>query len=395
MTARVPASAHTPALARALALVCVAVWALAGCGPGGPASAAQADSAQTDSTAVPGRHYELTVKVVSTRGLMTITSNGLPVWREPRFVSTTANVFRQPLGPGLVSGRNEAAFRVQPQLRRGGSAGPSGYGRELVVPGQRFALRVWGGQGLQSSVGAYVEGTHVPEEAVAEALVRWEAEIQRRWARWLAAEDSAYAAGSPAGPSAGAEWDEFGPALHAAWRWARDHPFEVATSWERAVGPDGRPADGGPAFDGLLRDGPVIRGTAADSARMRDYAVRLLALAVEDPAAFWSELAPAVRDGVEQVRPGAGPAARDSVVSVRVGAAEPWVGLVPFTASDVALRSWAGGRVWELYVPGQEGLLMSRRPPPDRPGVYGTSTVYLGAFVGLVDGELRVVRMNP
>ena len=368
--------------------------ALAGCRADG-AGRAPEPGPVTYLDGRPGPHYDLVVDVDRVRGLMTVTSNGLPVWREPRFVGVADNQLVDRLGPGLVSGRNVAAFRVQPQLRRGGPDGASGYGRSLVVPDQRFALGVWSADEPDGAGGGYVRGTRVEADSVSAAFGRWEAEIQRRWPRWLAAEDSVLAAGG----SGGEERDEFGPALRAAWAWAAAHPFEVATSWNRSPGPGGAPADGGPAFDRLLRAGPVIGGTAADSARLRAYAARLLALErAGDRAALADEYRPAFEHGVDAQFPQADGPTRDSLLADAAALDRDIVdlsGADPFAESDVALRSWAGGRVWELYRPGQPALLRADAPPPEDPGALGLAYIARGAYVAEVGGRLRVVRFGP
>ena len=136
----------------------------------------------------------------------------------------------------------------------------------------------------------------------------------------------------------------------------------------------------------MFRDAPVIAGTPADSARLRAYGARLLALAsgrtAEDGASYYDEMAPSVADWTLLYGKTAIPS--DSLrrrwaanaVSGKRGA------LVPFGTPDVRLRSWAGGRVWELYRDGEERLLS------DLDGGGGPAPV----FVGEVDGRLRVVR---
>ena len=166
------------------------------------------------------------------------------------------------------------------------------------------------------------------------------------------------------------------------WAWTRANPVRVETSFARPGGA----ADGAPSFDAVFRDAPAIAGTPADSARLRAYAVRLRDLtAARDGAALYDELAPSVADRLELAGRPVPP-----LDSLRAGwegeaAAEafPFSGdLTPFEAGDVQLRSWVGGRVWELYRDGADGLLQ-------RAGRGTFMSVYVGEGPG---GELRVVR---
>ena len=383
--------APTPVASLPVVLAALALAALGGCQADGAGPAPSVTYAEGP----PGPYYELVVDVDRVRGLMTVTSNGLPVWREPRFVGVADNQFADALGPGLVSGRNVAAFEVRPGLRRGGPAGPSGWGRSLVVPDQRFSLGVWSADGPRAPGGGYVRGTRVEADAVAAALVRWEAALQREWPRWLASEDALVAAGRGASASEGYG----GAALDSAWAWAAAHPFRVETAWVREGGPGGRPGDGGPSFDGLLRDGPVIAGTPADSARLRAYAVRLLALErAGDRAALAAEYRPAFEHGVDAEYVGADAATRDSLVADALTRLPPLGSAEPFAERDVRLRSWAGGRVWELYRDGAPALI-TVRPPPAPIGPDGqrelSVTTTLSPYVAVVGGRLRVVRFVP
>ena len=182
-----------------------------------------------------------------------------------------------------------------------------------------------------------------------------------------------------ADPEAGAYG--VGPALDSARAWARAHPVVVATSFVRPGG--SRPSDGGPAFDGVFRRAPVIRGAAADSARLRRYAVHLGRLMAEaDTAALWEAFEPAYADAFAAAG-GADGVGQDSA-SFMAGTRSRVVmsRAVTFEAEDVRLRSWSGGRVWELYRDGADGLFQGLERGPFR-------EVYVGEGA---DGRLRVVR---
>ena len=191
----------------------------------------------------------------------------------------------------------------------------------------------------------------------------WLVRLNREWVRWASASPDA--------------------AADSAWAWAGRHPFRVETAWVRPGG--AAPSDGGPSFDAVFREAPVFGGTAADSARLRDYAVHLRDLvAAGDGAALYDEFAPAADDLADLH--GLPPVPPDSLRALWAQDARDgggWVGAdpAPLAPSEVGLRSWSGGRVWELYRPGADGLLQGR-----------DGGTYTEVFVGEVDGRLRVVR---
>ena len=361
----------------ALAVLAVALALVGGCQTG--ATGAGPDAAQRDQET--GR-YTLAFDVDDVSGSFVVTANGFPLRRDGVMARSTGDELSVDLTPALVSGRNTAAVEVVPILARRGPGG-----RRLDAAPVRFSVEVFrGGAGG----GAWVAGTAVPADSVAARFAAYVAGLEGRWAGWLAAEDSAYAADPSARAarraalSDGDRYYGWGPALDSARAWAWAHPFRVATSFVRPGGA----ADGAPAFDGLLRDGPVIAGTPADSARLRAYAARLRDLAAAgDGAAYYDELAPAAAANAALLGVAVPPA--DSLRAAwDARAAEgrfPFVDdLVPFRAADVRLRSWAGGRVWELYRGAGDPLLAS--------AWRGAERRQSGAFVAEVDGRLRVVR---
>ena len=268
----------------ALALVALTVSA---CGRG---EAAPGDGAPGGDALGPSGEYEVVFEAVDLSGSYVLTANGFPVERPPLTIrARPGQEFGAFLTPALVSGENRAAVEVVPSVRRtsgGVAAGP-------------VRLRLW----VEGPDGSVVPGSARGVAASDSAFGRWRAELERRWPGWVAAEDSALAA-DPAlaraladsvgrDPRAGAYG--VGPALDSARAWAAAHPVVVATAFVRPGG--ARPSDGAPSFDAVFRSAPVIRGTAADSARLRDYAVRLRDLTVaRDTAALWDEFEPAFAD---------------------------------------------------------------------------------------------------
>ena len=315
------------------------------------------------------------VWLAAVTGAVTTLVNGLPVGDRLGFMAALApgTGVDAYMTPALVSGRNTASVEVVPFLTRaGGSVAP------LPV-----RLRVW----VEAPDGSVVAGTERGAAHVDSVVAVWTAELRSRWAGWVRAEDSVFAArpgllealADSAESGARSAAYGAGPALDSARAWAARNPVRVATAFERPGGG----ADGQPAFDAVVRDARAIAGTPADSARLRAFAVRLLALtAARDTAALWEAFEPKYAD--EFLWWGGAEGVGEDSVSFMAGTRDRVVmsEAAPFEASDVRLRSWAGGRVWELHRDGADGLFQGSGGGPYR-------EVYVGEGPG---GELRVVR---
>ena len=318
-----------PALAVALAaLVLAAALVAAGAGCRGDAAP---QGAAGPAEVTPARGCSVVLDGVHEGGLVVVTVNGFPVEAGPGAV--TYEGFEADATPALVSGENVVAVRMRPLLGRAGD--------RLQVGRPSLSVRAACADGSGAALGA---------GEVSAAHGAWRSGLARRWARWRS------------GPGA----------LDSARAWAGRHPAVAEARFTR-------PAGAAPSFDGVFRGGPVIAGTPADSARLRAYAVRLLALtAARDTAALVDELAPA--------------AERRYVVSATSEPSEAWLARfrrsvvvsepdLDWGASDVELTSWAGGRVWQLARRGARGRLLTSRTGTHRGPVY----------VAEVDGRLRVV----
>ena len=368
MTRPRPAPAALPLLAALLA-------ASAACGSDAPPPT----SAALDPCGS-GAYWAVAV-LDAVRGGEQIVANGYPVHVTHgggASISPGARVAR-PLTAALVSGRNAVAVAVTPAV-----VAPGRPSRDAAPEAGPARFRAW----VCGPDGAVVAGDPAGTAASDSAFAAFEAELRARWPRWAAAEDSALAADPALADSLAALVASdrvsravgVGPALDAARAWAAARPVAVEVSFVRPGGP--APSDGQPSFDAVLRDAPVVGGAAADSAALRAYAVRLRALmAARDTAAVWSEFAPAL---LREYEAAGGPAGLGIDSSAYVVASRSTVVMAdpePFAEGDVQLRSWAGGRVWELYRDGSPGLLHD----PDR-GAF--RPVYVGRGP---DGSFRVV----
>ena len=328
----------------------------------------------------PGR-YAVDGEVVELAGQLTVLSNGFPVYRDrmggrdPEGTKLTSA-----LTSALVSGRNTAGYAVAPFIARAGD-------RPDPYPA-RFTVRVLGPDG------AVVAGSERGVAASDSAFAAWRARLEARWPGWLAMEAAAYAADPALAEddlAAAVERDRatygWGLALDSARAWAGAHPVVVETSFVRPGGR--RPTDGAPSFDGVFRAAPVIGGTAADSARLRDYAVHLRDLLRQAPAdsaaaeALYDEFGPAVSDSLGWFQVASNPS-RGAAVRVFREEWGPTLGW--FEADDVGVRSWSGGRVWELYRADRAAL------PLEPDGLLQVGGGALQVFVAEIGGRLRVVR---
>ena len=319
---------------RALAATLVAVALGASCVDSGPAPAA-VTAAEEPAPGAAGA-YRVELQIDDVAGRWRVTLNGFPIRDRTDVAAATRQNWIDPdLDVALVSGVNVVRAEVWPHLRRSGDAlavGPA-------------ALR-----GAVAEVGAGpVPGASFD---VGAAQSEWERTLRARWAGWVRAE------------APGESW-----ALDSARAWVEGHPVAAAARFLN---------ERGPSFDAVFRDAPVIGGAAADSARLRAYAVRLGALQLaRDTAAAFAEFEPAFAARFA-VGGGAAAIGMDStalMARLRDQSIVAGPGEVPVTPAEVGLRSWAGGRVWELYRGAGDPLLDNLR-----------------VYVGEVGGALRVVR---
>ena len=97
----------------------------------------------------------------------------------------------------------------------------------------------------------------------------------------------------------------------------------------------------GPDFSDLFEEAPIIEGTPTDSARLRAYAMHLRDLmAAKDTLNIYRAHKPRFDDIQFS-------ASKALDVIGRNWLAPDW--RLEFQASDVALRKWSDGRIWEIY----------------------------------------------
>jgi len=136
----------------------------------------------------------------------------------------------------------------------------------------------------------------------------------------------------------------------------------------------------GASFRERLLEGTEI----TDEQRLRDYAERLLSLVSEKQAeALAQEFKPKLND-YSTLHPDSGKNFVEEFPTFLREEFFPGRPITEFGRSDVGLRSWCEGRIWELFVKPDQPFLKTK-------GVDGTSNE-IPVYVGAVDGRLKVVR---
>ena len=288
--------------------------------------------------------YYFRLNYVDMWGVATVTINGFPVHESGGGRIVANPPLRLALATGLVRGENDVQVAVEPMILRpaqdGVRTGPVRLGGQVVR-----------GYSSQTSV----DGGQLSVAAVDSAHAAW---AERATGRF----DSLRSIG--VGRSA---------ALDSVRTWARAHPMTVSVTFDNAAGPD---------FSALFEEAPVIAGTAADSARLRDYAMRLSDhFAERDTQAIYRHHAPKF-DAI-------GFSKQEAMDVI----ATDWLTFhwrTDVRRADVGMTRWAGGRIWELYrtdersrSTGKQGLLYAGEQ---------AFTTWHAVYVAEMDGDLRVVR---
>jgi hypothetical protein len=330
--------------AAAIRTFVVAAILAVGCSPDQNANARQAPPMQTE----PQTYYYLELQMAAVQ--VTVTVNGMP--EVQRRVPISAS-YQAPINENLVGTDNAVRVTVAPTVRGDGTPTPLA---EMQVVGQikRYA---------PGTKYATPEGGEVLASfSLQETLAAQRAERLRRFNAELEA----------VAPNQRATL-----ALEQAGRTTPTLPLVMEASFD---------SDDVPSFAHRLRHSPVL----ADTARLRDYGVRLRDLLRRRAAAAFYHTAYAVKDRDYNM---AYPAHREPDGSWFIEG-ELKESIFPngprldFERDDIGMRAWCGGRVWELYV--EDGTPFGR-PFIQTKGLkdaVGTIAVY----VAEVDGELQIIR---
>ena len=284
-------------------------------------------------------------------GELWVTLNGFPVEHSTGVMRYTQR--QAPLHSALVRGQNRIRLLSTPLVR--------------VFAG---ALKVQEHEGLQGSI----ECNRKPLEAGRVSS----SQVDSAASAWRERADSVWRETRRSGP--------VGAALDSVRAWARAHPMTVSVTFDNAAGPD---------YSDIFREAPVIAGTAADSARLRAYAMQLRDwMAAKDTTALVTAYLPAFWKGRAPLTP------LDSVWasfdSDRRRTIREYVVMsnayLSFDRDNVGLRKWVDGRVWELYYKQEQAPLLVevplRRSGPEYRGMGRKRDTY----VAEINGTLRIVR---
>jgi hypothetical protein len=153
--------------------------------------------------------------------------------------------------------------------------------------------------------------------------------------------------------------------------WAARHPMTVSVTFDNEAGPD---------YSRIFEEAPVIE----DSSRLKDYAMHLRDLLLaEQPKQIYAELRPSVAEETGAYQVAHEPGREAAVAYIRTEWIPNWE--TDFARSDVRVRRWCGGRVWELRKRGPGGSL--------EPLLHSEHS-HLKVYVAEIGGELRIVRLT-
>ncbi len=279
--------------------------------------------------------------------------NGFPIERLPGMSRMAREEITDRLNTALVGEDNEAGIHVKPFLKRSGT--------HLDV----------GTVDLRAEVRC--EDRSVPRAKITETQVdsaygEWTRRAREKWRGYLEWEKQ-WLEQHP--DRSGTITAREGGALDSMRAWAKRHPLTVSTTFDNEAGPD---------FSAIFEEAVVIE----DTTRLKDYAIRLRDfLRRREAEEIYREIQPSISDetGTHQVT--YSPAKDSALAHIRTEWCEDFH--TSFSRSDVRVRKWSGGRVWELFVV---------REGERKPLFHSTGGRYQKIYVAEIEGKLRVVRLR-
>ena len=286
------------------------VLGLAACG--GRTSDPSGRPVKTDTAISVNRaaYYQVHMTFDQFVGHFVITINGFPVEDLPSTGQLVNETVSEHLNTALVRTGNRVAVHITPAIR--------GAEKEGVRLGPlRLGAEVRGYQEWSKGEGQNVPGAFVTPT-----------EVDRIASAWSERADSVWRQTRRSGP--------VGAALDSVRAWARAHPMTVSVTFDNAAGPD---------YSDIFREAPVIAGTAADSARLRAYAMQLRDwMAAKDTTALMGAYGPAIEDRYERI---SGVSNENYLRQNREALVVEDV-ILNFDREDIKLQKWAEGRVWQI-----------------------------------------------
>jgi len=320
-------------------LILMGLLVTGGCGQPGESSpeAASKESVDTADTEKPS-DYHFQLKYQDMWGVTTLTVNGFPVHQSGGGHITDNPVLSIGLNTGLTGKGNRVSVRTEPMILGG---------QEIQIGPVELRGKV-----TRDYDGNYeVKGAKITEAEVDSAYEAWSERARKQWSVYRSrVEDGA---------------------LDSMRAWASRNPLVVSTTFDNEAGPD---------FSRVFEEAPKLEDTPATRKRLKDYAMRLRDLMAEkDTSALFEEFRPSIIGRFKTH----GFDSRSEFMAKNREAVVLKDAILDFGRSDVALRSWAGGRVWELWRKNSENSAFF-----ERPSGYGMGELY----VAKIDGELKVVR---
>lgn len=284
--------------------------------------------------------YELGVWLIDFAGRYTLTINGFPVSRLPVMGRTAGQTVGTSVQTALIGEGNTAGMETEPYVQY--------TGERLSFGPVRFSARVQGPEGKP------LAGTEITRAQVDSAYAAWKRRAQEQWSGYVHRKGQG-----------GDGW-----AADSLRQWIRRHPMTVFTTFDNEAGPD---------FSAIFEEAPALEGTPQDTSRLVDYALKLKNLLREgDAEALYDEIQPSVDEEIGWYQVAyAGKGRENAIPYIR----DEWNWNTDFERSDIGVRRWSSGRVWELYVKPGEPLFHSARS-------------HLNVYVANIGGKLKVVRLN-
>ena len=265
-----------------------------------------------------------------------------------------------PMNTALVGKGNTYSLRIEPWMHRN-------------AENLRFGsvkTKAWVSLNEEQTVG----GSKIQKPEVDSAFAVWQKRAREQWKKYRVWEKQWLKKNPEAKEKI--TWKE-GGALDSIRAWAERNPLTVTTTFDNEAGPD---------FSRIFEEAPRLLDRPATRRRLKDYAMRLRnLLRTGDTEGIYRQIRPSISEETgwfKVTRSGR----RDSALAQ---IQEEWVQdfRTDFSRSDVRLRRWSEGRVWELSV---------LRPEEGRRPFFseGPHSSYLKVYVAEIDGQLRVVRLT-
>lgn len=320
---------------------------------GGTRSLEKTGSSAPDSIKKPV-WYNFVIQGRHEGGWLTVTLNGFPVKESTGMIRYRKS--EVDLNTALIGEGNQLTLRSEPLLLRDGE------GIEVGDPG----ISGWVRRGKKKISGAKISSSEIDS-----SYQLWKKRVQKQWKRYREREKQWLEENPEAKEQI--TWKK-GGALDSIRSWVERNPLTVTTTFDNEAGPD---------FSRIFEEAPVLEDTPATRERLRDYAIHLRDLLQAGGAeAIYEEFRPSVSKDLGWFKITRSGRRDSAIVHIRTDWTERWE--TDFTRSEVELRRWSGGRVWELLVREEDGGL--------RPFFEGDAATSLDVYVAEIGGELKVVR---